>query len=138
MDRQGQIDFILDHYENPRNYGEMAEADVHVEGGNPGCGDLITIYLKIKDGKLEKISYVGEGCTISQAAASMLTEMVQGKTIEELQELDHQVMVDVLGEESVNTRPRCATLGLDTLKATLKEYRKRQLLGEEQQPLSHG
>jgi len=130
MDRQSQIDFILDHYENPRNYGEMAEADVHVEGGNPGCGDLITIYIKVKDGRLAKVSYVGEGCTISQAAASMLTEMVQGKTIEELQELDHQVLVEVLGEESVNTRPRCATLGLDVLRAAVKEYRKKQLLAQ--------
>ena len=130
MDRQSQIDFILDHYENPRNYGEMAEADVHVEGGNPGCGDLITIYIKVKDGKLEKISYVGEGCTISQAAASMLTEMVQGKTIEELQELDHQVLVEVLGEESIRTRPRCATLSLDVLRAAIKEYRKKQVFGD--------
>lgn len=130
MDRQSQIDFILDHYENPRNYGEMAEADVHVEGGNPGCGDLITIYIKVKDGKLEKVSYVGEGCTISQAAASMLTEMVQGKTIEELQELDHQVLVEVLGEESIRTRPRCATLSLDVLRAAIKEYRKKQVFGD--------
>lgn len=128
MDRQSRIDFILDHYENPRNYGEMADADAHVEGGNPGCGDLITMYIKVKGGVLEKVSYVGEGCTISQASASMLTEMMQGKTLEELQELDHQALVEVLGEESVNTRPRCATLSLDVLKATLKEYRKRLLL----------
>lgn len=129
MDRQSQIDFILDHYENPRNYGEMADADVYVEGGNPGCGDLITIYLKAADEELVKISYVGEGCTISQAAASMLTEIAAGRSLEALQDLDHQVMVDALGEESVRTRPRCATLALDVLKAAIRLYRKQRLLG---------
>lgn len=107
----------------------MPDADVHVEGGNPGCGDLIRIFLKIQSNRLEKISFVGEGCTISQASASMLTELVQGKTLEQLDALDHQIIVDVLGEESVNTRPRCATLSLDVLKAALKAYHKKQVLG---------
>jgi len=130
LDRENQIEFILDHFENPRHYGEMSDADAEVEGGNPGCGDLITIYIKIQDDGLEKISFVGEGCTISMASASILTELVQGMTVEELNALDHQAIVDVLGEESVNTRPRCATLSLDVLKAALKEYRKKQILGQ--------
>jgi len=129
VDRQSQIEFILDHYEEPRNYGEMTDADAYVEGGNPGCGDLVTVYIKIRGDRLEKMSFIGEGCTISQASTSILTELVEGKTLEELQLLDHQVLVDVLGEESLNTRPRCATLGLDVLKATLREYRRQQIQG---------
>ncbi len=129
MDRQTQIEFLLDHYESPRNYGELPDGDVHVEGGNPGCGDLITIYLKIEADRLTSVSFVGEGCTISQASASILTEMAQGKTLEELQEMDHHELITVLGEEVVNTRPRCATLSLDVLKAALKEYRRKQIQG---------
>jgi len=129
VDRQSQIEFILDHYEQPRNYGEMPDADAHVEGGNPGCGDLITVYIKVQGDRIEKISFVGEGCTISLASTSMLTELVEGKTLEELQSLDHRTLIEVLGEESLNTRPRCATLGLDVLKAVLREYRRQQVMG---------
>jgi len=129
LDRQTQIEFLLDHYESPRNYGELPDDDVHVEGGNPGCGDLITIYLKIDGDRLADVSFVGEGCTISQASASVLTEMVRDKTLAELQSMDHQELMEVLGEEVVNTRPRCATLSLDTLKAALKEYRRKQIQG---------
>ena len=68
--------------------------------------------------------------TISQAAASMLTEHVQGMSLDQVREMDYQFLVDELGEEPVKTRPRCATLGLDTLKATLEEYRKKQVRGE--------
>ncbi len=129
-DREAQLEFILDHYQNPRNHGAMADADAHLEGGNPGCGDRVTIYLKVSDGKIERISFEGEGCTISQAAASLLTEHAQGLPLAEAQELDYGFLVDELGEEAVKMRPRCATLGLDTLKATLEEYRRRQVRGE--------
>ncbi len=129
-DRTAQIEYILDHYQNPRNHGAMADADVHREGGNPGCGDLVTIYLKVADGVIQAISFEGQGCTISQAAASILTEHAKGLPVEAARELDYEFLVDELGEEAVKMRPRCATLGLDTLKATLEEYRKMQIRGE--------
>src|SRR5512142_913886 len=72
------LELILDHYQNPRNYGEMEDADVSLQGGNPGCGDIITVYLKFNGDKLESISYTGQGCTISQATASLLTELLPG------------------------------------------------------------
>ncbi len=129
-DRAAQLEYILDHYQNPRNHGPLADADAHREGGNPGCGDRVTIYLKVRDGKIQAISFEGQGCTISQAAASILTEHALGLPVEQAREMDYEFLIDELGDEVVKTRPRCATLGLDTLKATLEEYRKKQMRGE--------
>ena len=130
FDRAAQLEYILDHYQNPRNSGAMPDADVHLEGGHSGCSDVVTMYLKMDGDRIGKISFVGSGCTISQAAASIVTEHVQGKTVSEIEAMDYQVLSDEIGDELVKTRPRCATLGLDTLKATLQEYRKKQLRGE--------
>jgi nitrogen fixation protein NifU and related proteins len=130
VDRAAQLEYILDHYQNPRNYGPLADADVHLEGGHPGCSDVVTIYLQIRDGAIQAISFEGQGCTISQAAASMLTEHVQGMPVAQATKMDYQFLIEELGEELVKTRPRCATLGLDTLKATLEEYRRKQIRGE--------
>src|SRR5947209_8435938 len=72
--REDFMAFIIDHREKPRNHRKMEDASVHVTGGNPGCGDIITMYLKVgPDEKIEDISFVGEGCTISQAGASFMT-----------------------------------------------------------------
>ena len=125
MDRQSQIEFILDHYENPRNHGKLEEADVVSEGGNPGCGDIVTIYLKVDpEQRVEQVTFEGQGCTISQAAASLVTEMVAGKPLEEVLEMSYDVIVDELGRELVMSRPRCATLALGTLKAAADSYQK--------------
>ncbi len=129
FDRAAQLEFILDHYQNPRNHGEMADADVHVEGGQPGCSDLITMYLKFDGDRIADISFIGEGCTISQASASALTEQVKGMTIPEVEQLDHEFISDLVGEEVVQTRPRCATLGLDVIRASIQAYRKKQIQG---------
>ena len=125
MDRQEAIEFLLDHYQHPRNRGAMEDADVIMPGGNPGCGDIVTIYLKVdaSGDQVETVTFEGEGCTISQAAASILTEMVAGKPLSEIDEMDFTDMIDYLGREVVNTRPRCATLALGTLKAALTQYR---------------
>ncbi len=129
FDRAAQLEFILDHYQNPRNHGEMADADVHAEGGQPGCSDLITMYLKFDGDRIADISFIGEGCTISQASASALTEQVKGMTIPEVEHLDHEFISDLVGEEVVQTRPRCATLGLDVIRASIQAYRKKQIQG---------
>src|SRR5262245_23160975 len=94
-------------------------------GGNPGCGDIVTIYLKVgaSGDEVEKVTFEGEGCTISQAAASILTEMAEGKAFGAIDEMDFTDMIDYLGREVVNTRPRCATLALGTLKAAITKYR---------------
>jgi nitrogen fixation NifU-like protein len=129
MDRQAKIDFILDHYENPRNYGPLPEPTVVQKGGNPGCGDVVTLYLKINDEEqVEDIGFEGEGCTISQAATSMVTEMFKGKTLDEVEEAPLDAILDLLGREIAATRLRCATLGMTTVKEAVRRFRREQAL----------
>ncbi len=127
LDRQAQIEYLLDHYQNPRNRGEMADADVHMTGGHPGCTDVITMYLKFDGDRIAKVSFTGEGCTISQASASVMTELVQGKTEAEIEQMDHQTIADELGDEVVKMRPRCATLSLDVLRLAVLEHHNQEM-----------
>jgi nitrogen fixation NifU-like protein len=128
MDRQEAIEFLLDHYENPRNYGPLEEADVSLKGGNPGCSDVITMYGRFDEqGRLEQVRWEGEGCTISRAAASYVSELTRGMTAEEVENLSFEDLIEDLGREVVMTRPTCATLALGTLKRGVHEYRLRKL-----------
>ena len=77
-------EYILDHYRNPRNFGHLEAPDACAEDVNPLCGDQIRVELKLLDGKVEDVRFSGRGCAISQAATSMLTEGVRGKTLEEV------------------------------------------------------
>lgn len=132
MDRQAQLEFLLDHYENPRNRGKIENPEAQMSWGNPGCGDVVTLYLKIDtEGRLTDISFEGEGCTISQASASILTEKLKGKTLSDADALNPDDLMELLGREVVMTRPRCATLALDTLKLALKEYKRKRHLPKE-------
>ncbi len=125
MDRQSQIEFILDHFENPRNHGKLDGADVVSDGGNPGCGDIVTIYLKVDDDeRVRQVTFEGQGCTISQAAASLVTEMVAGQPLDDVLDLSYDAIIDELGREVVMSRPRCATLALGTVKAAVASYKK--------------
>jgi nitrogen fixation NifU-like protein len=128
MDKHEQIEFILDHYENPRHKGAMPDAEAVVEGGNPGCGDIVTIYLKVDAGTGKtSVTFEGTGCTISQASASYLAEEVTGKTLEEIQAIDYTNLMEALGKEIVEQRTRCATLSLDTLHAAIRK-REREIM----------
>jgi nitrogen fixation NifU-like protein len=127
LSRDEYLDIILDHHQNPHNRYALPDAQVHGSGGNPGCGDLVTMYARLgPDGRIAEATFEGEGCTISQAAASMLTEMITGKTLDEVQAMDYESMVDVMGREIVLPRVRCATLALSTLKAAVNDYRVQQ------------
>jgi len=121
------MEFILDHYENPRHKGPLANAEAVVEGGNPGCGDIITVYVKVNDGHLVA-TFEGEGCTISQASASYLMDEVNGKTLEEALAIDHETLMENLGKEIVQQRTRCATLSLDTLRAAIRKRDHEQII----------
>ncbi len=125
------MEFILDHYENPRHKGSLADAEAVVEGGNPGCGDIIKVYLKVNDGHLVA-TFEGEGCTISQASASYLMDDVNGKTPEEALAIDHETLMENLGKEIVQQRTRCATLSLDTLRAAIRKRDREQLIKDSQ------
>ncbi len=125
LDRQAQIEYVLDHYQNPRNHGELPDAHASLQGGHEGCSDVVTMYIKVNGDRLEQVTFTGEGCTISQASASVMTELAQGLTLAEVEALDHRIIEDELGREVVTTRPRCATLSLDVLRLTVKQYRDR-------------
>ena len=126
MDRQAQIDFILDHYESPRHYGPLTDASVVQKGGNPGCGDVVTFYLKVDgDGRITGISFEGEGCTISQAACSIVAEMFTGKRLADVEATTSDVILDILGREIAGTRLKCATLGLNTTKEAVRVLKRR-------------
>ncbi len=124
MDRQEQIEQLLELYQNPAHRGEMPAADVSHQGGNPGCGDIVTYHLKVgTDGRIEQLRFEGHGCTISQAAAELVAERMEGTNLTEVEGLTHDEIVDLLGREVVMSRPRCATLALGTLKDAVRLYR---------------
>ncbi|HJW83284.1 MAG TPA: SUF system NifU family Fe-S cluster assembly protein [Anaerolineae bacterium] len=108
---------ILDHYENPRNRGTLEHPDMSHEEDNPVCGDHIRIDLKVDDGVVTDIRFSGKGCSISQAAASMLTEEVKGKPLDEVKHFDKQTVLDLLGIPIGPVRMKCALLSLKVLKA---------------------
>jgi nitrogen fixation NifU-like protein len=112
---------ILDHYKNPRGHGLIENADAEAEGQNPLCGDEVAIYVAFdEDGEtIDEVKFSGRGCAISQAATSMLTEMVRGKTATEVASLDKQELLDEIAIELSPIRLKCALLGLTTLKVAL-------------------
>ncbi len=124
MDRQTRIELLVDHFKHPRHRGALPDADVRMPGGNPGCGDVVAMYVRAAPGeeRIEEVSFEGRGCTISQAAASILAERVNRKrlTFEAVLEMSYEDMIRILGEDVVGSRPRCATLALGTLKAAVK------------------
>jgi nitrogen fixation NifU-like protein len=129
LDRESQIEFILDHYESPRHYGPLDDATVTQKGGNPGCGDVVTFYLVVDgDGRIERISFEGDGCTISMAGSSMVTEMFTGKTLADVEATPADVILDMIGREIASTRLKCATLGLNTTKDAVRVLRRRELM----------
>ena len=116
---------ILDHYKNPRNYGEMADPDFSHVGENPSCGDTIQVDVKLADDDetIEQVAFSGDGCAISQAAASLLTEKLPGKSIDELQAMDTDDVVDMLGVDISPMRIKCAVLARQVAQDGSKLYR---------------
>ncbi|HEX5032414.1 MAG TPA: SUF system NifU family Fe-S cluster assembly protein [Candidatus Eisenbacteria bacterium] len=107
---------ILDHYQNPRNFGTLEHPDISAEDSNPLCGDEIRIDLRVKEGVIEDVRFSGKGCSISRAAASMLTEEIRGKTLEEVKRIGKDDVLEMLGIELGPVRLKCALLALKTLK----------------------
>lgn len=131
MDRQAHLELLLDHYNHPHGREKLPDAEVTMPGGNPGCGDVVSVYLKVDQPesgpeRVGQVGWVGSGCTISQAAASVVAEMMNDghPTLDDVLELDYEDLVDTLGKEVVSTRPRCATLALGTLKAAVRKYQR--------------
>lgn len=116
-------EFILELYKNPLNFGKMENADLQAESFNPLCGDKVELYLRVEagSGKAEDVKFSGSGCAISQASASLLTEEIKGKTIEQLQAMQKEDILRIIQIDlSKNpSRMRCALLSLETLKKAL-------------------
>jgi nitrogen fixation NifU-like protein len=112
---------ILDHYKNPRGYGVIEDPDAQAEGQNPLCGDEVKISLRFAgDGEtIEDIRFEGRGCAISQAATSMLTELVVGRSAEEVARMPKEELLDEIGIPLTPVRLKCAILGLGVLKVAL-------------------
>ena len=112
---------ILDHYKNPRGHGVMEEADAEAEGQNPLCGDEVSIYVAFGDDgeTIDEVKFSGRGCAISQAATSILTEMVHGRTATEVAVLDKDELLEEIGIPLTPVRLKCALLGLGVLKVAL-------------------
>lgn len=108
---------ILEHYQNPSNFGTIDQPDITYEDTNPLCGDRIRIDVRIQDGKIADIKFSGRGCAISQASTSILTEMVMGEDIESVRDLSAQDILDELAIPISPARVKCALLGLKVLKS---------------------
>ncbi len=112
---------ILDHYRNPRGHGELEGADAEAEGQNPLCGDEVSIFVRFAaDGDtIDEIKFSGRGCAISQAATSMLTELVHGRSATEVAALPKDELLEEIGIPLTPIRLKCAILGLGVLKVAL-------------------
>jgi nitrogen fixation NifU-like protein len=116
---------ILDHYRNPRNYGELSDPTFTHEGHNTSCGDDVEVAVALAaDGEtVERVAFTGDGCAISQAAASMLTGELPGMTLGEIEELDREDVLDLLGVEVTPMRVKCAVLAEKVVQDGARIYR---------------
>lgn len=110
-------EYILDHYRNPRNRGVIESPDITYVDSNPLCGDEIQIDLMVKNGVVDEVKFSGRGCAISQASVSMLTEMIEGKPIDEVKGITKEDVLEMLGITLTPVRVKCALLGLKVLKS---------------------
>ena len=116
-------EIILDHYRNPRNKGKLPDADVSIHDSNPLCGDEIDMHLKVDGDKIKDIRFEGRGCAISQASASMLTEMVAGKQLTSVKDLTKDDILENIGLTNLGpARIKCALLSLKVLKLGMVKY----------------
>jgi nitrogen fixation NifU-like protein len=120
MDEQLYKEIIIEHWQNPHHYGELKKPDIDASDVNPLCGDEIRIMLHVQEGVIKDISFVGQGCAISKAAASLLTDEVIGKKVEEVKNLSAEEFLKTLGVVLTPARTKCALLGYSILKKAIK------------------
>tara|TARA_Y100000310_G_scaffold345268_1_gene463248 strand:+ start:7865 stop:8275 length:411 start_codon:yes stop_codon:yes gene_type:complete len=115
---------ILDNYKNPRNKGKIDNPTVHHREFNPLCGDEIELFLTIEENKVVDVKFFGQGCAISQASVSILTEKIKGKTLEELKQITKEDIFEMIGVPLSPVRIKCGLLGWDTMKNSILIYEK--------------
>ncbi len=121
-------DKVMDHFQNPRNVGVIPDADGVGQVGNPVCGDMMTFYIKVKDGRLADVKFQTFGCGAAIAVSSMVSEMAMGKTLDEAMEITNKLVAEELGGLPKN-KIHCSNLGADALHAAIENYRERQKAG---------
>ncbi|OGD44798.1 Fe-S cluster assembly scaffold protein NifU [Candidatus Bathyarchaeota archaeon RBG_16_57_9] len=116
---------VLDHFKNPRNVGELKDADAEGTVGNPVCGDLMTMYIKVKDDRIEDIKFKTYGCGAAIATSSMTTELAKGKTLDEAMEISRQDVAEAL-DGLPPVKMHCSNLAADALHEAIKSYREKK------------
>jgi nitrogen fixation NifU-like protein len=116
---------VLSHFRNPHNVGEIKDADGVGSVGNPVCGDMMTMYIKVKDDKIEDIKFKTYGCGAAIATSSMTTELAKGKTLKEAMEITRQSVADAL-DGLPPVKMHCSNLAADALHEAIKDYRKKE------------
>ncbi|HOJ16653.1 MAG TPA: Fe-S cluster assembly scaffold protein NifU [Caldisericia bacterium] len=116
---------VIKHFKNPKNVGEIEDADGVGEVGNPVCGDMMTFYIKVENNKLIDVKYKTFGCVAAIAVSSMISEMAIGKTIDEVLEISNKMVAEALGGLPPN-KYHCSNLGADALKAAIEDYKKKR------------
>jgi nitrogen fixation NifU-like protein len=119
-------DKVMDHFENPRNVGTIEEADGVGTVGNPVCGDVMKIYLKIKDNIITDVKFKTFGCASAIATSSMATEMIKGKTVDEALELTNKAVAEAL-DGLPPVKMHCSILAEEAVKAAIENYQSKQL-----------
>jgi nitrogen fixation protein NifU and related proteins len=112
-------EYIIDHYKNPRNFGELDERDVEFSDRNPLCGDELGVHIRLDGDRVAELRFHGQGCAISQATASIISEELIGKTVAEIAALDRHFVSDEIGIELSPTRLKCGLLGLKVAQGAL-------------------
>jgi nitrogen fixation NifU-like protein len=116
---------VLDHFKNPRNVGELKNADAEGTVGNPVCGDLMTMYIKVKDDRIEDIKFKTYGCGAAIATSSMTTELAKGKTLDEAMEISRKDVAEAL-DGLPPVKMHCSNLAADALHEAIKNYREKE------------
>lgn len=124
MYREDYSDIVIEHFMCPRNVGSMSDANGEGTCGDPGCGDSLTIYIKVKENIIEDISFLVFGCTAAIATSSMTTELAKGKTIDQALKITEEDIVNALGGLPENKK-HCSNLGVQTLKNAIEDYYKK-------------
>ncbi len=117
---------VMDHFMNPRNVGEIPDADGIGMEGNPTCGDVMKIFIKVEDGRIVDAKFKTFGCGASIAVSSMVTEMVKGKTLEEALQISKETVADALGGLPPQ-KMHCSNLGADALRKAIEDYRSKRV-----------